>query len=511
MSAPVLHPIRSALLSVYRKDGLDVVVRRLHELGVTLYASGGTADFVRQQGAPVHDSGDLTGYPSILGGRVKTLHPKIFGGILARQAEAADQADLAEHGLPTFDLVIVDLYPFEQTLLETDDPARLIEKVDIGGVALIRAGGKNHNDVLIVPSADYYAPLLALLEAQGAETTLDQRLAFAAAAFELTAGYDRAIADWFASRPTNYTLSTSHRQPLRYGENPHQAAAYVGRLEDLVTRHGGKALSYNNLVDLDATLRLLAEFDPAAGVTACIIKHTNPCGVATRPTVEAAWDTALSSDPVSAFGGIIALNGVVDLPTAQKIHKHFYEVLVAPGYTPEALVLLLQKDQRIVLTYKHLNLAKRLHSTRLNGLLVQDDDRQTSTPESLQVVTPLRPSEAQLADLLFAEKCCKHLKSNAIALVRDQQMIGAGMGQTSRIDALQHALAKARAHGFGTEGAVLASDGFFPFADSVEAAHQAGITAILQPGGSVRDADSITYCTQHQLPMVLTGTRHFRH
>ena len=503
--------IRSALVSVYNKAGLDTVISTLNSLGVRLYATGGTADFIRSMDCMVEDLSDVTGFPSILGGRVKTLHPRIFGGILAIRGNDAHDADMLAHGIDTFDLVIVDLYPFEATVAAAKSDDEIIEKIDIGGVSLLRAAAKNHDHVVVIPSAAHYGPLLELLRQQGPHTTLAQRRQLARASFAVTAGYDAAIHAWFDGQQ-------APRRALRYGENPHQGAHFAGPLEQLLTQHAGKELSYNNLLDLDAALRLLAEFkapgaEAAAGATTCVvIKHTNPCGVATRPTALAAWTDALASDPLSAFGGIIALNAAVDLATAQAIGELFFEVLVAPGFAPEALAHLQQKKNRILLTYTGLDqLAPEQVRTVLNGTLTQAADAGPAAQGSYTTATQAAPTPAQLADLRMAEAVAKHLKSNAIAIVRDGQLIGAGMGQTSRIDALRHAIEKAAARGFDVRGAALASDGFFPFADSVEAAAQAGIGSILQPGGSVKDPEVTAAADRLGIPMVLTGKRHFRH
>lgn len=499
--------IKSALVSVYHKTGLDSVITTLNDLGVRLYATGGTADFIRSMDIMVEDLSDLTGFPSILGGRVKTLHPRIFGGILAIRGNQEHDADVLAHGIDTFDLVIVDLYPFEATVAAAKSPAEIIEKIDIGGISLLRAAAKNHDHVVVIPAQAHYVELVQLLRGQQGTITGEQRLDFARAAFGVTSAYDTAIHAWFAGQ-------SAPALPLRYGENPHQSASFGGRLSEVVHQHSGKELSYNNLLDLDAALRLLAEFtrpELAHGTACVIIKHTNPCGVAIRPTALAAWTAALQSDPLSAFGGIIALNAEVDLPTAQAIGELFFEVLVAPSYAPEALAHLQQKKNRILLSYRTLELAPRLQRTVLNGTLVQDADAGPAAAADYCAATRQAPSPQQLTDLVFAEAVAKHLKSNAIAIARGEQLIGAGMGQTSRIDALRHALEKAAERGFEVRGAALASDGFFPFPDSVEAAAEAGIGSILQPGGSVKDADVIAAAERLGIPMVFTGKRHFRH
>lgn len=505
--------VRSALLSVYHKTGLDVIVQRLHQLGVRIYATGGTADFVRNLGIEVVDLSGVTGYPSILGGRVKTLHPAIFGGILARRENESDLTELATHNIGTFDLVLVDLYPFADTVQSSKDEAEIIEKIDIGGVSLLRAAAKNHSHVVVVPSVDHYAHLLALLNQQDGRFTYEQRKQFALASFAVTNQYDGQIHDWFAST-TTACEATSTQGSLRYGENPHQQARFQGKLTDMVTQLAGKDLSYNNLLDLDGALRLLVDLDrlAAPGEAACaIIKHTSPCGAAIRSTPLEAWEAALASDPTSAFGGIIVLNQPVDLPTAQRIHEQFYEVLCAPAFAADAVQLLAQKKNRILLTYKHLNFPAQQVRSALTGQLVQQADAQVSEPAAWNIPTTRKPDAAQTADLAFAEVIAKHLKSNAISIVKDRQLLGGGMGQTSRIDSLRHAIEKVQAHGHSTIGAVLASDGFFPFADGVEHAHKAGIEVVLQPGGAMRDEEVVQFCQQHNMCMVLTGQRHFRH
>lgn len=503
--------IQSALISVYYKDGLEAVVRELHQLGVHLYSTGGTQSFIEQLGIAVTPVETLTAYPSILDGRVKTLHPKVFGGILARR-EDAHLAQLQEYDIPTIDLVIVDLYPFEETVAKTDEESAIIEKIDIGGISLIRAAAKNFHDVVIVPSKAEYARLLELLQTQNGETTLEDRKFFARRAFEVSSHYDTAIFQYFnrENPETVFKHSESRHLGLRYGENPHQQAVFFGDLSASFEQLAGKELSYNNLIDIDAALGLLAEFSDEEAVFA-ILKHTNPCGVAVRPTVSEAWAAALACDPVSAFGGILITNKKVDLATAQAIDDIFYEVLLAPEVEPEAYELLRKKKNRILLKIKDGKPQARMFRSLLKGVISQDMDHKTETASDLRVVTKKTPSGSESEELLFANKCVKHLKSNAIALAKNKQMIGMGCGQTSRVDALKQSIAKARAYGFDLRGAVLASDAFFPFADSVELAHEAGVSAIIQPGGSVKDQDSIDYCDQHGLAMVMTGARHFKH
>jgi phosphoribosylaminoimidazolecarboxamide formyltransferase/IMP cyclohydrolase len=504
--------IQSALISVYYKDGLDALVQKLHQLGVRIYSTGGTQAFIEKLGIPVTPVEDLTAYPSILDGRVKTLHPKVFGGILARR-EPGHLAQLEEYDIPTLDLVIVDLYPFEETVAKTDEEKAIIEKIDIGGISLIRAAAKNYNDVVIVPSVAEYGKLLELLEAQNGETSLDDRRYFARRAFEVSSHYDTAIFNYFNRDGAEqvFKYSEGRHTGLRYGENPHQQAVFYGDLNDSFEQLAGKALSYNNLIDVDAAMGIIHEFADEQRAAFAVLKHTNPCGVALRPTVLEAWKAALACDPVSAFGGILITNKTIDLATAQAIDEIFYEVLLAPDFAPEAVELLIKKKNRILLKIKDGKPQPRLFKSLLKGVISQDMDLQTETAADLQVATKKAPTQAEIDEMLFANKCVKHLKSNAIALAKDGQMIGMGCGQTSRVDAMKQAIAKAKAYGFDLKGAVLASDAFFPFADSVELAQQEGITAVIQPGGSVKDQDSIDYCNQNGMAMVLTGTRHFKH
>ncbi len=501
--------IKSALISVFYKDGLEPIVRKLHSLGVKLYSTGGTQTFIEQAGIPCTSVESVTGYPSILGGRVKTLHPKVFGGILARRDFEDDQKHVAEYEIPMLDLVIVDLYPFEETVKSTTEEKTIIEKIDIGGVSLIRAAGKNHKDVVIVASRDQYSPLLELLEAKNGNSTLEDRRRFAAAAFMECAHYDVAIAEYFNkdnSESSNYQLSFGHKKSLRYGENPHQQASFYGDLDGLFEKLNGKELSYNNLVDVDAACQIISEFHGAAFA---IIKHTNVCGVAERDNVSAAWDAALAGDPESAFGGVLITNRNIDLETAKKINELFFEILIAPSFDADGLEILKSKKNRNLLQQKTPFYPTKEYKRVLNGILVQDADKQNFAAWKESGARDC--SEAEKADLLFANIICKHLKSNAIALVKNKQLIGKGCGQTSRIDALRQALEKSKQFGFSLEGAVMASDAFFPFNDCVQMAHEAGITAVIQPGGSVRDNDSIQYCKDNGMAMVLTEVRHFKH
>ena len=500
--------IKSALISVFYKDGLEPVVRKLHELGVTLYSTGGTQSFIEGLGIPCTSVESVTGYPSILGGRVKTLHPKVFGGILARRDLPEDQQHIKDYEIPFLDLVIVDLYPFEETVKQTTDEKTIIEKIDIGGVSLIRAAGKNFKDVCIVASRTQYSQLLELLEKQHGETTLQERKHFAAAAFTECAHYDVAIADYFSqiAGGDHFQLSFGNKQSLRYGENPHQHAAFYGDLDALFEKLNGKELSYNNLVDVDAACQIIAEFSKPAFA---VIKHTNVCGVAERDTVTHAWEAALAGDPESAFGGVLITNQTITLDVAQKINELFFEILIAPSFDEDALALLKSKKNRNLLQQKITLSPTKEYKRILNGVLVQDSDRQNFA--EWKEVGAQDSTEAQKADLLFANIVCKHLKSNAIAIVKDKQLIGKGCGQTSRIDSLRQALDKARQFGFILKGSVMASDAFFPFNDCVTMAHEAGITAVIHPGGSMRDNDSIQYCKDNGMAMVITGLRHFKH
>ncbi len=511
MQLPVT--LKSALISVYYKDQLEPLIRKLDALGVTIYSTGGTGKFIEELGVDVEMVEDLTDYPSILGGRVKTLHPKVFGGILARRAVQEDILQLNQYQIPGIDLVVVDLYPFEETVMATTDEDEIIEKIDIGGVSLIRAAAKNYKDVVIISSKNEYAELLDMLEKQHGETTISQRKYFAKKAFEVTSNYDDAIFSWFNHRE-NFSARFSPKIEMRYGENPHQQAAFHGKLNAAFDKLHGKEISYNNLVDIESCIYLLSEFQEetlAGKAVFAIIKHTNACGLAVADTLEAAWDKALAADPVSAFGGVLITNSKVDLPTAYKISELFFEVLIAPDFEHEALVVLQLKKNRILLKQKLFEFPATQFKSMLNGVLTQDRNLNTSTEQSLQFATEQKPTKSVITDLLFAEKAVKHLKSNGIVLAKNLQMIGCGTGQTSRVDALNQAIVKAKSFGFDTGGAVMASEAFFPFPDCVEIAHQAGVSAIIQPGGSVRDKDSIDYCNAHHIAMVTTGIRHFKH
>ena len=486
------------------------MVALLKAQGVQIYSTGGTYDFIQKLDPTVKTVESLTGYPSILGGRVKTLHPKVFGGILGRTQLASDQHEMAEYEIPQFDLVIVDLYPFEETVASTDDESAIIEKIDIGGISLIRAGAKNFNDVLIVPSRRYYDELIHLLESQQGATSLEDRKRFACYAFAESSHYDSAIYSWFArnDEKKEMRLCESQGTVLRYGENPHQKGLFYGDLDALFEKLHGKELSYNNLLDLEAGLTLLREFDTT---TFAILKHNNPCGIASRPTVKESYLAALAGDPVSAFGGVLVCNRPIDLDAAEEINKLFVEVLVAPGYEAGVLDLLFTKKNRIILRLKEDQYKAFTVKTALNGYLVEDRDLHTETVDDFKVVTKTAPARGEIKDLIFANKVVKHSRSNAITLAKNEQLFASGVGQTSRVDAMKQAIDKAKSFGFDLHGAVLASDAFFPFDDCVTLAHEAGITAIVQPGGSVRDQDSIDCCDRHDISMVFTGYRHFRH
>lgn len=505
-----LKTIKSALISVFYKDGLPELVSLLASHQVKIYSTGGTLDFIKNQGFEATAVEELTGYPSILGGRVKTLHPKVFGGILARREVDTDLGQLAEHQIPEVDLVVVDLYPFEQTVASGASEADIIEKIDIGGVSLIRAAAKNHKHVLIISDRTQYAEAIDMLRRSRCATTAGERARFAAMAFAHTARYDTAIAAHFSAAPsaTTFVSQVCSHKALRYGENPHQQAAFYGPFADMFDQLHGKEISYNNLLDIDAAFALIGEFDAPA---VAIIKHNNACGVAVRPTLQQAWTDALAGDPVSAFGGVIAANRPIDAATAELINQLFFEVLIAPGFDAEALTLLKSKKNRILLHQKQTQLPLRTFRTALNGVLVQERDVHRDRPEALRTVTQRAPRSEQIDDLLFANIIVKHSKSNAITLVKGQQLLASGVGQTSRVDAVKQAIAKARAFGFDLRGAVMASDAFFPFADGVQAAIEAGIDAVIQPGGSVRDQEVVDCCNQHGVAMVYTGIRHFRH
>ena len=503
--------IRRALISVYDKTGLDAIVHELARQGVAFVSTGGTEAFIKGLGYPVTPVEQLTGYPSIFGGRVKTLHPAIFGGILYRRDDTGDVGQASEYNIAPIDLVMVDLYPFEETVAGGGQEDEIIEKIDIGGISLIRAAAKNFNDVVIVASRDQYGMLLELLQAKGGESDLADRKRFAARAFDVTSHYDAAIFNYFNADEQVPSFKSSFRagKTLRYGENPHQKGVFYGDLEALFGQLNGKELSYNNLVDVDAAVHLIKEFD---GDTAfVIIKHTNACGVATGATVQAAYQKAFQADTVSAFGGVLASNQKIDLAAATEINSLFFEILIAPDFEPAALDLLKTKKNRIILKQKQPLTTKRQFKSLLNGVIAQDMDLKTDAKIDLKTVTRRAPTDTEVRALLFASKICKHTKSNTIILAIDGQMLSSGVGQTSRVDALRQGIEKAKSFGFDLKNAVMASDAFFPFPDCVEIAHHEGIAAVIQPGGSIKDQDSIAYCDQHNMAMVFTGFRHFKH
>ncbi len=502
--------IQSALISVFYKDGLEPIVRALHQKNVTLYSTGGTEEFIRNLGIPVVPVEDVTSYPSILGGRVKTLHPKIFGGILNRQDNETDVAQMEEYNIPQIDLVIVDLYPFEKTVASGATEDAIIEKIDIGGISLIRAAAKNFKDTVIVPSVQEYELFLEMYTNGKGATSLEERKVLATKAFHVSSHYDTAIFNYFNTDETYYKQSITEGQVLRYGENPHQKGYFFGNFDAMFTKHHGKELSYNNLLDVDAAVNLIEEFKNDKP-TFAILKHNNACGIATRATLKEAYLDALAGDPVSAFGGVLIANCTIDVATAQEINSLFCEVVIAPDYNPEAITLLQEKKNRILLSQHQVTLPQKQVRTCLNGLLVQDRNNLTDNKEGLQYVTNVKPTEHEINDLLFASKICKNTKSNTIVLAKNGQLLASGTGQTSRVDALRQAIEKARSFNFDLHGAVMASDAFFPFPDCVEIAHHAGITAVIQPGGSIKDELSINYCNENKVSMVFTGTRHFKH
>lgn len=503
--------IKSALISVFHKDGLDDIVKLLDKHDVTIYSTGGTQKFIESHGVKVERVEDLTSYPSILDGRVKTLHPKVFGGILARRDED-HLGQLTKYEMPEIDLVIVDLYPFENTVKSTNDEGAIIEKIDIGGIALIRGAAKNFNDVVIVPSKNEYPMIQRILDEQSAESTLADRKELARRAFKVSSHYDTAIFNYFdrESEDVSFKHSLMDSQVLRYGENPHQQGIFFGELDAMFEKISGKELSFNNLVDVDAAVNVMSEFvdsDP----TFAVLKHTNTCGIATRSTVSEAWHAALAGDPVSAFGGILISNAKVDLATAEEINKLFYEVLIAPDFDQDAIDLLTKKKKRVLMKINRWHVNDKSFKSILNGVIQQDTDKSMESFDKMECVTEAKATAQQLADLEFANKCVKHLKSNTIVLVRNNQLLGMGCGQTSRVDACRQAIAKAQAFGFDLEGCVMASDAFFPFPDCVEIAHEAGIAAIVQPGGSIKDNLSVYFCNSKNIPMLMTGVRHFKH
>ncbi|MDA9575700.1 bifunctional phosphoribosylaminoimidazolecarboxamide formyltransferase/IMP cyclohydrolase [Flavobacteriaceae bacterium] len=504
--------ISSALISVFSKDGLEPIVKKLNEQGVTIYSTGGTQKFINDLGIDVVPVEDITNYPSILGGRVKTLHPKVFGGILNRQDHTSDADEMKSFNIPQIDLVIVDLYPFEKTVSSGASHQEIIEKIDIGGISLIRAAAKNFKDVMCVSSVNDYAELLEIISKNNGSIAYEDRQRFAAKSFNISSHYDSAIFNYFNKNNEDVVLKLSEQngKALRYGENPHQQGFFFGNFDEMFDKLHGKELSYNNLLDVDAAVNLMNEFLNEAP-TFAILKHNNACGLAQRDNLHHAYVDALAGDPLSAFGGVLICNTELDLATAEEVHKLFCEVVIAPSFTTEALALLKGKKNRILLIQKLTELPKNSVRTCLNGYLVQDKDHITDSKEILETATTLSPTEEEIEDLLFASKLCKHTKSNTIVLAKNKQLCASGTGQTSRVDALNQAIHKANSFDFDLDGAVMASDAFFPFPDCVEIAQTAGIKAVIQPGGSIKDQLSIDYCNENKVAMVFTKTRHFKH
>ena len=501
--------IKTALISVYHKEGLDEIITKLHQEGVEFLSTGGTRQFIESLGFPCKAVEDLTTYPSILGGRVKTLHPKVFGGILCRREVEQDLQQIAKYEIPEIDLVIVDLYPFEATVASGAGEADIIEKIDIGGISLIRAAAKNFKDVVIVASQAQYKPLLDMLMEHGATSSLEERRWFAKEAFAVSSYYDSAIFNYFdKDEGSAFRYANDHEKILRYGENPHQKGAFYGNLDQVFDQIHGKEISYNNLLDINAAIDLIDEFD---NLTFAVLKHNNACGLASRPTVLEAWKDALAGDPVSAFGGVLITNAAIDKEAAEEINKIFFEVIIAPDYDVDALEILGQKKNRIILVRKETTFPKRQFRSLLNGVLVQDKDLDIETAADLKVVSVKQPTEQEVEDMLFANKIVKNSKSNSIVLAKGKQLLASGVGQTSRVDALKQAIEKAKSFGFDLHGAVMASDAFFPFPDCVEIADKEGITAVIQPGGSIKDQLTFDYCNEHGMAMVTTGVRHFKH
>jgi phosphoribosylaminoimidazolecarboxamide formyltransferase/IMP cyclohydrolase len=501
--------IKTALVSVYHKDGLDDLITKLHEEGVEFLSTGGTRQFIESLGFPCKAVEDLTTYPSILGGRVKTLHPKVFGGILCRRDVEQDLQQIEKYEIPEIDLVIVDLYPFEATVASGAGEAAIVEKIDIGGISLIRAAAKNFKDVVIVASQTQYKPLADMLMEYGATSSIEERRWFAKEAFAVSSHYDSAIFNYFDGEDgSGFRCSVNEQKSLRYGENPHQKGVFFGNLDAIFDQIHGKEISYNNLLDINAAVDLIDEFEE---LTFAVLKHNNACGIASRPTVAEAWTDALAADPVSAFGGVLITNAVIDKAAAEEINKIFFEIIIAPDYDVDALEILTQKKNRIVLVRKEAKFPKKQFRSLLNGVLVQDKDLKIETPADLKTVTDKAPTEQEIEDMLFANKIVKNSKSNAIVLAKGKQLLASGIGQTSRVDALKQAIEKAKSFGFDLQGAVMASDAFFPFPDCVEIAHKEGITSVIQPGGSIKDQLSFDYCNENGVAMVTTGFRHFKH
>ena len=504
-----IKTISTALVSVFDKQNLAPIVEKLNELSIKIISTGGTADFIRNLGVDVTTVENLTSYPSILGGRVKTLHPKIFGGILFRRDLEGDREQVDQYDITGIDLVIVDLYPFEETVASGASDDEIIEKIDIGGISLIRAAAKNFEDVIIIPSKLQYGPLLDLLNEKGAESSQGDRKQFAGEAFAVSSHYDTMIHGYFAGdQNAAFKYSSMQGKQLRYGENPHQQGFYFGDFEQMFDQLHGKEISYNNLLDIDAAVGLIKDFEDTGFA---ILKHNNACGLAIRPVLLEAWKDALAGDPISAFGGVLITNSEVDEETAAEVNKLFFEIIIAPSYTGKALEILKQKKNRIILVIKEFDLPGKQFRSLLNGAIVQDRDTSTETADDLKTVTKRAPSVQEVNDLVFANKLVKHTKSNAIVLAKNNQLVASGVGQTSRVDALKQAIEKAKGFGFDLNGAVMASDAFFPFPDCVEIADKEGVMAVIQPGGSIRDQESIDYCDQHNMAMVVTGTRHFKH
>ena len=502
--------IKSALISVFDKNGIEAIAKKLNSLGIKIFSTGGTELYLKEIGIPVIKIEDITSYPSILGGRVKTLHPKVFGGILSRRNNEKDTEDINNYEIPTIDLVIVDLYPFEKTVESGESENNIIEKIDIGGVSLIRAAAKNFKDVICVSSKDDYNNFINLLEKNSGEFDENTRRKYAATAFNISSHYDTAIFNYFNNEKNTYKSSFINGKSLRYGENPHQNGVYFGDFDSLFDQLNGKELSYNNFLDIDSAVNLMSEFKSDLP-TFAILKHNNACGISTRKSVLAAYQDALAGDPISAFGGILICNKTIDHASSEEINKLFCEVVIAPGYDKDAFELLKSKKNRIILKLKNDNLSKKIVRTCLNGILFQDKDNKTDSIEDFSIPTVKKPSDIETEDLIFASKICKHTKSNTIVLAKNKQLISSGTGQTSRVDALKQAIEKSKNFNFNLDGSVMASDAFFPFPDCVEIAHKKGIVSVIQPGGSIKDNLSIDYCNKNNISMVLTGTRHFKH
>ena len=500
--------IKNALISVFHKDGLAPIVHKLNDLGIKIYSTGGTHHFIEEEGVTVNKVEDLTNYPSILGGRVKTLHPNVFGGILSRRELNSDNEQLEKYNIPEFDLVIVDLYPFEKTVSSGASEQDIIEKIDIGGISLIRAAAKNYKDVFIVSEMSQYNEVLSILENENGSTELETRKKFARRAFNISSHYDTLLFNYFNEDQICFKHSIRNIKSLRYGENPHQRGVFFGDLEDMFHQLHGKELSYNNLLDVDAAVNLISEFEDT---TFAVLKHNNACGIASRESLLESWKDALIADPISAFGGVLITNKELDFETAEEINKIFFEVIIAPSYHKEALEILKSKKNRVILIQKDIKLSKTQFRTVLNGVLHQDKDLKTDNHSDMKIVTELSPNDREFSDLEFASKVCKHTKSNTIVFAKNKQLLASGVGQTSRVDALKQAIVKAKGFNFDLNGAVMASDAFFPFPDCVELANNEGVKCVIQPGGSIKDNLSIEFCNNNNMKMVTTGQRHFKH